>query len=282
MTNLKAGILLNSGLGNQLFMIFALLSYSIDNLCEYTFYYDKTKMRCYWDNILNKLKDNTSETYDLSTYVYEEPHFHYTAIRNISSNFNLKGYFQSDKYFKHNFKQIKKIIGIEEQSVSTANEFPRYFEKKTIALHFRIGDYIGLQGYHCIKRPEYYIGAFEKLTEKLSENSEDISEYDVLYFCQKQDNHIVNQYIDIFNKRFQKIHFVKVDDDIPDWKQLLLMSLCNHFIIANSTFSWFGAYLSKSYENKTAIICYPITWFGPLYTHNINDLCPSDWISIND
>lgn len=282
MRNLKAGVLLNSGLGNQLFMIFALLSYCIDNLYDYVLYYDNTKMKCYWENILCKLKDNISISPSSLTPIYEEPHFHYSLIPEAAYNINLKGYFQSDKYFKHNYKRIKELLAIDEQSKNIANEYSAYFTKKTIALHFRIGDYIGLQGYHCIKRPEYYIGAFEKMTKKLQENGENISDYNILYFCQEQDNHIVDQYLHVFHKKFQNIHFVKVADNIPDWKQLLLMSSCNHFIIANSTFSWFGAYLSKSYEANEAIVCYPKTWFGPLYTHNTQDLCPSDWISIND
>lgn len=283
MSDLKAGILLNSGLCNQLFMVFATLSYCIDNTRKYVFYYDPMKMRCYWDTILSKLKSSASkEPPDANARIYEEPHFHYSSIPNTEHDIVLKGYFQSAKYFEKNLQKIKDIIGLEEQKEQVASEFSKYFERKTIALHFRIGDYIGLQGYHCIKRPDYYLGAFKKIMQTLASIDENISDYNILYFCQEQDNHLVDQYLQILKTNYEGLRFVKVADNIPDWKHLLLMSLCDHFIIANSTFSWFGAYLSNSYENKQVIVCYPKTWFGPLYSHVTKDLCPTDWHAIDD
>ena len=52
---------------------------------------------------------------------------------------------------------------------------------------------------------------------------------------------------------------MKVDDNIPDWKQMLIMANCDANIIANSTFSWWGAYFNK---NPKKIVCYPNVWFG--------------------
>ena len=60
---------------------------------------------------------------------------------------------------------------------------------------------------------------------------------------------------------------------------MLLMSCCNHNIIANSTFSWWGAYFNN---NTSKTITYPDQWFGPkLSEKNIDDLCPNDWNKIN-
>jgi hypothetical protein len=274
------GLNLNSGLGNQLFMIFALISYCIDYLNDYIIYYDPKKMRTYWDTILDSFKEKTTTRINvLNKQVYDEPHFHYAQLPEWSSDFIIKGYFQSDKYFKHNFKRISEIMKLEEKKKQVRDEYEAtYFKRKTIALHFRIGDYIGLQGYHCIKSPEYYIKAFTRLSEELK----DINDYDILYFCQETDNHIVNQYLDILRNHLNLTHFVNIADDIPDWKQMLLMSQCDHFVIANSTFSWFGAYLSDSYQNHKAIVFYPSIWFGPLYaSHNTKDLCPIDWTKID-
>ena len=58
------------------------------------------------------------------------------------------------------------------------------------------------------------------------------------------------------------------------------MSFCKNHIIANSTFSWWGAYLNK---NKNKKILYPNKWFGPAYSEWItDDIFPEDWICIND
>jgi hypothetical protein len=281
----KTGLLLNSGLGNQLFMIFALLSYCIDKASDYIIFYDSKKTKNYWDTMLDSFKgkcvDKDAETVD--GLVYEEPHFHYSEIPAFDNDITLKGYFQSDKYFKHNLQEIKNVLGFKEKQQQVVIEHAKYFQRKTIALHFRIGDYMGLQAYHCIKRPDYYIKAFGTIADKLANDNENISDYDILYFCQITDNHIVDQYLSILQNHFgnTKLRFVKITDDIPDWKQMLLMTLCRHFIIANSTFSWFGAYLSDTYAEKKALVCYPQIWFGPLYKNHItSDLCPEDWISI--
>jgi hypothetical protein len=65
--------------------------------------------------------------------------------------------------------------------------------------------------------------------------------------------------------------------DLEDWEQLLMMSSCGHNIIANSTFSWWGAYLNS---NPDKIVCYPETWFGPKAQHDTLDLFPEDWIKV--
>ena len=79
----------------------------------------------------------------------------------------------------------------------------------------------------------------------------------------------------IYNNYFT---FVPCPKNLTDWEELLFMSLSTHFIIANSTFSWWGAFLSTS-TIKTII--YPKQWFGPIYnTKNTTDLFPIGWIKL--
>jgi hypothetical protein len=60
---------------------------------------------------------------------------------------------------------------------------------------------------------------------------------------------------------------------------MLLMSACDHNIIANSTFSWWGAYMNT---NPNKMVLYPSVWFGPKLSDKIvDDLCPPEWIKIN-
>jgi hypothetical protein len=69
-----------------------------------------------------------------------------------------------------------------------------------------------------------------------------------------------------------------VEDGMEDWQQLLLMSCCNDNIIANSSFSWWGAYFNGTIEK---IVCYPDIWFGPLNPVNTRDLFPESWQEIS-
>lgn len=270
---------MHAGLCNQLFMIFATISYALDNNFKYIIYSKKNITidngnPVYWSTFLDKLCNNISEHIDNQIVLYEEPHFHYKKIPNITQSFNIKGYFQSDKYFKHNYEKILDIIDFRKKQQDVANEYSIFFKKKTIALHFRIGDYKGLQYNHPIMTPVYYENALTYLETKLKDIATD---YDILYFCQKSDNETVNDYINILNKD-RNYNFIKISDDIPDWKQLLLMSSCDNFIIGNSTFSWFGAYFSKNIDK---LVLYPSVWFGPaLKTHDTRDICPESWIKI--
>ena len=77
----------------------------------------------------------------------------------------------------------------------------------------------------------------------------------VFYFCESENNDEVflriNKYHNFLKVRGIDCDFVKVSDEYQDWEQLLIMSVCNHNIIANSSFSWWGAYLN---ENKNYFV----------------------------
>ena len=87
-------------------------------------------------------------------------------------------------------------------------------------------------------------------------------------------------FIDTINeliKEFPNVEFIKVDDTIDDWQQMLIMSCCRDNIIANISYSWWGSFFNKN-ENK--IVCYPCQWFGPNLNHDTIDLYPSTWKKI--
>lgn len=271
------GINIHSGLGNQMFMIFNMLSYYIDYCDDYNIYYDNTNFkteRYYWDNMFDKIKDKVSDKCDI-VKKYEEKEFNYNNIPEYDEDVVLQGFFQSDKYFKHNINKIKGILDIDKKILDIKNEYPEYFNRKTIAIHFRIGNYYNLQNMHPIKPVQYYLNALKELANK----DVMLQDYNILLFCQEVDNNFVNEYIKIINQHYPNMNYKKVADNIPDWKQILLMASCDNFIIANSTFSWMGAYLAK----KEKLVVAPNTWFGPYYKNNkLHDLRPEDWILADD
>jgi len=94
----------------------------------------------------------------------------------------------------------------------------------------------------------------------------------------KQTSNILFSNIIIRPNEFPIIEFERATNTLDDWQQMLLMSCCNHNIIANSSFSWWGAYFNV---NPTKIICYPSIWFGPKMSDVVvTDLFPDEWVRI--
>lgn len=271
-----------AGLGNQLFMIFATISYAIDHGINYGIisYMDKTLdgPATYWDTILDAFKKDVDIKGFDSDDVYMEPSFEFNELPPyLAQNDNIiKGYFQSYKYFQHNYREIIDKMGLREKQRVVCNEYSDMLKDKTIAMHFRFGDYIALQHFHCIKPPAYFIDALKSLSDDLMKKGENIEDYKILYFCEPGNDKYVFEFLKIMSCVINnKLNFVRVPDSIPDWKQLLLMSCCNHFIITNSTFSWFGAYFC---EKEDKIVYRPKKWFGPLNSNkNTSDICPTSW-----
>ena len=97
----------------------------------------------------------------------------------------------------------------------------------------------------------------------------------ILYFKEKNDN--VDDIILQLESIFLDIEFICCMD-ANDWEHMFIMSFCEHNIIANSTFSWWSAYLN---ENINKIVCYPSIWFGNVNRHlSTEDLFPKQWIKI--
>lgn len=275
---MSIGIWLNGGLGNQLFMICCTLSYALDKNISCIIYSGEHNVDggrpTYWTNLLENLYKYV-KPYTNNQLVYKEPKFEYVPLPDYLShnNYTLSGYFQSYKYFEHNYTKICNLLKIQEKKEFTKHKYSQYFRKKTIALHFRINDYRNIQDCHPIQTVYYYINALKHLLENLH----DINEYDILYAFQDGDEDIVDGYIKLLKQHFA-LDFIHISHDIADWEQMLLMASCDHLIIANSTFSYFAAYFCT---NPNKLVYCPKDWFGPvLAEHNTKDLCPNSWIHI--
>ena len=264
-------VLLQGGLGNQLFQLFTAIAYALEQKEKLVISSEKGDelfRPTYWTTLLKKLKDNVGKV-DKKKILKEEK-FHYTPLP-LHQNITLVGYFQSYKYFQRHYETIyKKLnLNIEQETIRT-----KYLTMNdTISLHFRIGDYTKLQLHHTILKDDYYIQAIREIIKRTKKQ-----DWNIIYFCEEKDNLPVNQRLYKIKKTFPDLEFHKADDTMEDWEQLMLMSCSNHHIIANSAFSWWGAYLNSSSDK---IVVYPKQWFGAANSDkSTKDLFPPQWICV--
>ena len=245
------------GLGNYMFQITTAYAYSLNNNCEHIFNFNDClkvhqPIQNYLDNILRNVNFVNKELPFTNTY--SEPFFHYKKIP-PTKNVKLHGYYQSEKYFVDNRKEILDLYCIDDKSMDTINnKYGKILEKNTCSLHVRRGDYLGLSDHH----PTCNLGYYNKAMKLLPKNTQYLVFSDDIEWCK-----------DVFNGD----NFVFIDGN-PDYIDLWLMSLCKNNIIANSSFSWWGAWLNRD-KNKKVVA--PKKWFGKAITHNTNDLIPTGW-----
>ena len=126
---------------------------------------------------------------------------------------------------------------------------------------------------HPIMPYEYYENSILFFKQRFPEKV-----FNILYFCEDPDIEEVTEKIQRLQTLFPSYNFTRGLSTLEDWEQLLIMSMCKYNIIANSTFSWWSAYLN-TYKDKE--ICYPNVWFGDSCRHNLIDLFPDSWVKIN-
>ena len=274
------------GLGNQLFQIFTGISYSIDNKTPFKIKFNKkdevspldniSKRPTYWNNFLKTISAFTYVELPNLPVIKEREAFNYNKIPQFDEDFIIFGYYQSYLYFDNNKDTIKRLLNIDKNREIIKNEHLEIFsDKMPISMHFRIGDYVKASHVHPVLDIEYYKKALKVLYEKIPNLSE---KYYILYFFEPIDKDVVYDKIKLLQQEYQDIEFRPCNENIEDWKQMLLMSNCSHNILANSTFSWWGAYLNNNLEK---IIYYPRCWLADNLNKDTKDLFPEKWVKIN-
>jgi hypothetical protein len=242
--------------------------------------------------------------------------FHYTALPSETVKYpkplRLHGYFQSERYFVDKYREICEMIQLKEQQTRIMQLYENetwgrdYYRnecssqdkmrRELVSIHFRIGDLVLNLRIHPVMTVDYYYRAISHIVTtppsaaSSATSASSPKSYSFLVFYEPCDKEIVLKHIaelkhrcatDIHGPAYGRdIQFHFVRDTIADWQQMLLMSVCDHNIIANSTFSWWGAYFNA---NPRKLVCYPSVWFGPGASHNTRDLCPesSSWVKID-
>lgn len=291
---------LQGGLGNQLFQIFTTIAFSL-KLSEGFFFQNKHQLTndtdiqngatiryTYWETLLSTLKPfvkDLDKLPKLELYIKEQQ-FNYdpSILTNLLNSDKhlvkmLVGYFQSSKYFDNYRDQIIRLLKIpNKQLVTKAIHETNINFDNTISIHFRLGDYKKLPNIYPILTVEYYIKSINYVINQTPTNKKTAPNKTILYFCENTDHDDVLQIIHKLQHIFTELIFERADNMLSDWEQMLLMSLCYDNIIANSTFSWWAAYLNP---NPCKTVCYPSEWFQSKTGNNTTDLCPEDWSVID-
>jgi len=214
-------------------------------------------IRSYQDNILRGVKLINSCG---GLTKYHEPKFSYTPLPKIDNQL-LIGYFQSEKYFKRHRDKILQLFRSPTPDVDIT--IAEWVDENNItikdccSIHVRRGDYLQLSQHHPPLTMDYYHNAMEHINaDKYLIFTDDKP------WC--KTNFIGDKFIIVENQ--------------PDYIDLLLMSLCGNNIIANSSFSWWGAWLNENVNKK---VIAPKTWFGPAKAKfDTSDIVPNEWIKI--
>ena len=221
------------------------------------------------DGIGNKLKTELFDCFNLvnlskkNIFILDQGHapivkeqfFHFDEeLFNLCPNeVSLYGFFQSEKWFKHIESQIREDFSFKSEILEPCSEMINEVYNP-ISLHIRRGDFVFNEN-HPLQTIEYYKKALNYFDDKCS----------VIIFSDDPD--WCNQQEIFSDSRFL------VAEGNSNYVDLCLMTLCSGHIIANSSFSWWGAWLANS---KSVIA--PKNWFGqPLIHNNITDLYCEGW-----
>lgn len=191
--------------------------------------------------------------------------YHYSEFRGLNPNisYNLHGYFQSEKYFAN--VNVNTLFKPTQKTLDKVNSlYPILKESDCISLHVRRGDYLRLSEYHYNLESDYYHKAISMLPDLPILVMSDDKDY-----CKE-----------IFADYKDRMYFCDTALDIYD---LVAMTLCKHNIIANSTFSWWGAYLNQHKDKVVIAPDHKTKWFGKAYKNMLTkDVYPvtQKWIEI--
>lgn len=177
------------------------------------------------------------------------------------------GYWQSEKYFQHIRSDILKCFSFtpfnDDDNLKLMNEM---LGKCNVSVHVRRGDYLNIPLYKGICSKKYYREAIKKI---LSDTQVD------RFIVFSNDIDWVKENL---NGYFENIEICYVDwnKGQNSYRDMQLMSLCTHNIVANSSFSWWGAWLNR---NPNKIVIAPSKWIN---LKEDTDIIPSSWIKIDE
>ena len=315
------------GLGNQLFIVVSALAHARRQGRPALFRRDAAYgyRAAYWDSLLAAAPSavpGTAECDAIEVGRAGRAHFQeaaHTFAEVPAGADTLLGFFQSARYFGAEFAAVAADLRLADLRAAVRAQCAPAFAPsvlggtpsapeapETISLHFRLGDY-KWQASHVL-RCDYYWAALGALIAELDKSSDKSAPRArrVIYFYELEDQTIIDHWVAALRSGFPAVEFVAARECVSahefvsahecassalaDWEEMLLMSCCDHHVIANSSFSWWGAYLKRcdvldapsDAPSRAQTVVAPRVWFGSdeASLARSRDICPGEWILV--
>lgn len=233
-------------LGNQMFQYASIIGIAKKNGYDYCFPLHELSLR---KSSLPKWFDLTTKDQTYFGNIFNEQMFRFDfTLFDLPDNTDYFGYFQTEKYFEHCSSFIRNEFTFKNEIKQKVDEWFKNKNDSYISVHVRRGDYLNLPTFHPIPEIEWYIEAMKSFPNKK-----------FLFFSDD---------LDWCKQTFPEHEFSPFENEGED---MYAMSKCKGHIIANSSFSWWGAWLGKG---KTIA---PKTWFGLDGPQDWQDIYCKDW-----
>lgn len=255
---------LRGRLGNLMFQVAHGYSQALTHNRQYFYPLIGSEIVHFKDSIFRGINFFNGQIEDLKDKnpSFLESTFHFTPIAPTENRITVFcGYYQSGKYFQNQKDNIKALYSPTEEFKSRClKDYPELQSNNVTVINVRRGnDYLGQPENHPVVTAEFIYKALEHIPNK--EHVYVVS--DNLPWCKE-------------NLKIDGVRFVEYSGLDALW----LLTLCKHFVISNSTFSWWGAYLG---ERPDSVVVAPETWFGPgvhSRGHYETDIYQDNWIKV--
>ena len=257
-------------LGNQMFQYASLMGIAKNRGFDFGIKYSNKDEYAYANPLVGKERLDLFDAFSgisakdssghIPTYlVQEEKHeFDNRIFDSVPDDTDLIGYFQTEKYFKEFEKEIRKEFNFHDEILKESQRIKNNLEtdKPTVSIHIRRGDYTKLQDFHPLCSIDYYLDSLSKI----GNDHYPVVFSDDIDWCKD-------------NLNLDEAYYSSESSQYVD---MCLMSICDSNIIANSSFSWWAAWLNS---NKNKKIIAPSQWFGSkLADKNTDDMYCKGWV----
>lgn len=200
--------------------------------------------------------------------IVEEKGFSFNpSFFSLRGDIYLRGYWQSEKYFKPVETLLRERLKFRNELREPNKEWAdRINSMNSVSVHIRRGDYVSdpkINSYHGVLSIDYYLRGIAEMRRQVT---------DAHFFVFSDDVAWAKDHLQLE----PHCEFITGNSGTQAWEDLKLMSLCKHHIIANSSFSWWGAWLNPSQDK---VVISPSEWFANK-SIDISDLIPTGWIRL--